>query len=584
MTLFSREQVLEGLFGAEALKNIKIRDLLAEEKACDLPFGRLLIKKGLTSENRLIEAMSERLRLPKANLQNLKIDAKAVSVITHETARRCTVMPIAKQGKQIIIATADPFNLTMMDDLSVICNAEILPVLATHEDISNAIDRHYCKGTDHDNSAEISGSPSEISTSSDLQASGRDASVIRTVNALIRQAIKEGASDIHLEPSEDGLRIRMRLDGILHDLGTLQGHKQAHIISRVKIMANLDIAERRLPQDGNIQLQNENGDINLRVSTMPTILGEKIVIRLLEKERIVLPLEGLGFSKNNYQAIRRLLLNQAGMILVTGPTGCGKTTTLYSSLHYLNRPEDNIITVEDPVECRLKGINQIQVNRRINRTFANTLRSILRQDPNIIMVGEIRDLETAKIATQAALTGHLVLSTLHTNNAAGAVTRLIDMGLEPYLVTSSLVAIIAQRLIRVICPHCRVEYELQEAERHFFENFFQRIAPLTLYRGAKCSNCKGTGYRGRTSIQELLLLNGELQQLIQKGATAVTVQEVAIRQGMLPLIRDGLRCLEAGITTLSEVVRTTFSSVVDSQSSGYSGSDAFIDQLKKFSD
>jgi len=338
-------------------------------------------------------------------------------------------------------------------------------------------------------------------------------------------------------------------------------------------MANLDIAERRLPQDGNIQLHSNGSEVNLRVSTMPTIVGEKIVIRLLEKERIVLPLNDLGFSDNNYQTIRRLLLNQAGMILVTGPTGCGKTTTLY-----------NIITVEDPVECRLKGINQIQVNRRINRTFANTLRSILRQDPNIIMVGEIRDLETAKIATQAALTGHLVLSTLHTNNAAGAVTRLIDMGLEPYLVTSSLVGVIAQRLIRKICPHCLVEYVLKDSEKNFFEGYFKKKAPAKLYHGAKCKACNGTGYQGRTSIQELLLLNGELQDLIQKGATAVTVQDAAIKQGMLPLVSDGLRCLEAGVTTMGEVVRTTFSSVFDSQTAGYTGSATFIDQLKMLND
>lgn len=428
------------------------------------------------------------------------------------------------------------------------------------------------------------GRVNERQSAGNLQVSNEDAPVIRAVNTLICRAIKERASDIHLEPSEDGLRIRLRLDGVLHDLGAPHGLKPAHIISRVKIMANLDIAEKRLPQDGNIQLHNRGNEINLRVSTMPTIVGEKIVIRLLEKERIVLPLNHLGFSESNYQTIRRLLLNQAGMILVTGPTGCGKTTTLYSSLHYLNRPEDNIITVEDPVECRLKGINQIQVNRRINRTFANTLRSILRQDPNIIMVGEIRDLETAKIATQAALTGHLVLSTLHTNNASGAVTRLIDMGLEPYLVTSSLVGVIAQRLIRKICSQCRVEYVLKDNEKNFFESYFKKKAPAKLYHGVRCKACNGTGYQGRTSIQELLLLNGELQDLIQQGAPAVTVQDAAIRQGMLPLVSDGLRCLEAGITTMGEVVRTTFSSVFDSQTAGYTGSASFIDQLKMLND
>jgi type IV pilus assembly protein PilB len=365
----------------------------------------------------------------------------------------------------------------------------------------------------------------------------------------------------------------------LHDLTAPSGQIQSNIISRVKIMANLDIAEKRLPQDGNINWKEGQTGINLRVSTLPTINGEKIVIRLLEKERIVLPLDRLGFSADNHNLLRRLLLNQYGMLLVTGPTGCGKTTTLYSALHHLNRPQDNIITVEDPVEYRLKGINQIQVNRKINRTFANALRSILRQDPNIIMVGEIRDIETATITAQAALTGHLVLSTLHTNNAAGAVTRLIDMGLDDYLVTASLLGVIAQRLIRQICPGCAREYNLNDREKIFFRHYFGQEPPQVLIRGAKCNLCNQTGYRGRLSIQEILILNHELQELIMSGATAENIQKKAVAQGMRSLVKDGLRLILEGKTTISEIVRSTFNTVIDPESTLNEASIAYLSNL-----
>ena len=414
-----------------------------------------------------------------------------------------------------------------------------------------------------------------------LADDNNSAPVIRLVNSLVMRAIEEKASDIHLEQTKAGIRIRMRLDGVLHDIPAPQNFKQAEIISRVKVMANLDIAERRLPQDGHIQVTKENGDINLRVSTMPTVEGEKVVIRLLEKERIVLPLEQLGFSEDTYASFKRMLLNQAGMILVTGPTGCGKTTTLYSALHYLNRPEDNIITVEDPVECRIEGINQVQADPRIGRTFATTLRSILRQDPDIMMIGEIRDLETVTIATQAALTGHLVLSTLHTNNAAGAVTRLVDMGLAPYLVSASLVGVMAQRLIRRNCQNCTEEYRLSREEKLFFNNYFRIDPPLNLHRANGCRHCNGTGYRGRTSIQELLVLNEELQGFILKGAPANIISAKAVKEGMKTLVDDGLRCLYRGETTLGEVVRATFSSTYNSGELSRLETSEFLSALQK---
>ena len=582
MAVFSRNLIGRVLLEAGLINKENLQSVLEEEKATGRSFGRLLIEKGLISEVKLLAVLEKRLNIARVDLLKIKINPETIKVIPPEMARRYQVIALKKKDQKLYVAMDDPLNLAAVDDLAIISGAEIYPVLAERGAISKAIDEYYQNTRGNANqSSGLVYSRGEATHNETTAFSPDQGPAVKVVNDLIDRAIKEGASDIHFEPSDEGLRIRMRLDGVLHDLSMQHRDLQNQIISRVKIMASLDIAEKRLPQDGNIQLQSNDQDINLRVSTMPTIHGEKVVIRLLEKERIVLPLEELGFSDHYYRSFMRLLLNQAGMVLVTGPTGCGKTTTLYSALNFLNRPEDNIVTVEDPVECRLKGINQIQINRRIDRTFANTLRSILRQDPDIIMIGEIRDLETAKIATQAALTGHLVLSTLHTNNAAGAVTRLIDMGLEPYLVTASLTGVIAQRLIRMICPHCKTEHLLTEEEKTFYFKYFKKEPPAVLYKGGKCNICNQTGYRGRTSIQELLLLNQDLNDLILAGVTAGSLQDKAVIQGMQPLVVDGLRCLEEGITTLGEVVRTTFSSVFDTEAAGYAGSSTFITQLQK---
>ncbi len=582
MAVFSRHMIGKALLQTGLMNSEQLQDIFNEERSTKKPLGRLLIEKGMISEERLLAIMETQLNIAQVDLSKIKISREVIELIPDEMARRYSVIPLKRNGRGLYVAMADPLDLAAVDDLAMLSGAEVYPVLAGEKAITKAIIRYYGNAEDYGTSSADMGKSASIKTQADHAGSSADqAPVVKAVDAMILRAIEAGASDIHFEPSDEGLRIRMRLDGVLQDLAAPHNYKQNQIISRIKIMANLDIAEKRLPQDGNIQKYDGSREVNLRVSTMPTIDGEKVVIRMLEKERIVLPLERLGISGNYYSAFLRLLLNQAGMILVTGPTGCGKTTTLYSALNFLNRPEENIITVEDPVECRLKGINQIQINRRIDRTFANTLRSILRQDPDIIMIGEIRDLETAKIATQAALTGHLVLSTLHTNNAVGAVTRLIDMGLEPYLVTASLVGVVAQRLIRKICSHCKEEYSLSGEEKIFYYKYFQKEPPVTLYRGAKCNFCNQTGYRDRTSIQELLLLNQEIQDLILKGSTAIKLQEKAVEQGMQPLVRDGLRCLEEGVTTMGEVVRTTFSSVFDAESSGYVGSSAFITHLQK---
>ena len=584
MRLVKRRHVNEALLAAAAVSGEEAKALITEQRQSGKFLGKMLTEKRFLDEEQVLSVLEKELNLPCINLLDKHLETDAVHSIPEEMAWRHHVIPITKRDEDLYLAVSDPTDLSAIDEVAMYTGAAIKPVLVKDSAIRYAIDNYYSAGKK--NTGEVG---EKGKTVKEGQGSERDslafdnssAPVIRLVNSLVSRAIEEKASDIHLEPSKNGIRIRMRLDGVLHDIPTPQNYKQAEIISRVKVMANLDIAERRLPQDGQIQVERGRQEINLRISTMPTVEGEKVVIRLLEKERIVLPLEQLGFSEETYTAFKRLLLNQAGMILVTGPTGCGKTTTLYSALHYLNCPEDNIITVEDPVECRIKGINQIQVEPKVGRTFATTLRSILRQDPDIIMVGEIRDFETVTIATQAALTGHLVLSTLHTNNAAGAVTRLVDMGLAAYLVSASLVGVMAQRLIRKICMNCIEEYALSNGEKLFFSNYFRIDPSPTLFRGKGCRHCNGTGYRGRTSIQELLLINEELQSLILRGASANTINTRAVEEGMQSMVHDGLRCLKKGETTLGEVVRATFDRTFNNSNADCRESSEYLSTLQK---
>lgn len=573
------------ILGRQRLESALLKDGLISKKQLDMALqekkqqGKRLIKylieNSIITEEQFFTLLENHFNITRVEPGQVHISPEIAALIPAETAKRLRVMPLALNDGQLTVAMPDPLDLTSIDDLSLLTGLDINPVAARESTINYLITQFYSIDDPGDGS---------VVMESEVEIQVDDAPVINMVNSLIEKAIDEEASDIHLEPAETGLRVRMRLDGMLHDLTPIPGHARAKIISRVKIMANLDIAERRLPQDGNIEWQRSGGGISLRVSTLPTVLGEKIVIRLLEKDKIVLPLEELGFSRRNYSSFLGLLLNHAGLLLVTGPTGCGKTTTLYSALHYLNRPEDNIITVEDPVECRLPGINQVQVNQRIKRTFTGALRSILRQDPDVVMVGEIRDLETAKITTQAAFTGHLVLSTLHTNNAAGAVTRLIDMGLENYLVTASLVGVIAQRLVRKICKHCREQYLLSDDEKYFYRRFFKKDPPQKLSKGVGCRHCNNTGYRGRTSIQEVLVLNQQLQEYILQGVTAEILQQKAIEQGMEPLVLNGLSAVENKITTINEVVRTTFSSIIDTTAAGSEDNAAVMARLYRDND
>ncbi len=575
----NRRKIEVALLNKAALGEKEQAKVLAEQKATKTNLGPLLVEKNLLSEEHVIGILAKLLGITRVDLFKERVTPEALDSIPAEIADRYRVFPVKIGPGGLLLAMADPLDLSAIDDVSRISGKEITVAIASKKEIEQAA-RHYYALRGYGLEVEVGSSVLREHGGQDSIIDDRgQGPVVQMVNTLIDRAVEQGASDIHLEPTGEGLRTRIRLDGILHDLAVPTRFRQEQIISRVKIMANLDIAEKRLAQDGNIRRENGSEEINLRVSTMPTIHGEKVVIRLLDKEKIILPLDKLGLNADSYRTFKRLLLNRSGMVLVTGPTGCGKTTTLYSALNYLNSSQVNIITVEDPVEYRLKGVNQVAVNRRIERTFAGALRTILRQDPDIIMVGEVRDLETVKIAGQAALTGHLVLSTLHTNSAAGAITRLTDMGLEPFMVTASTVGVIAQRLIRKVCPHCRAAYRPEEDEKKFYCAFFKKDPPGVFHRGKGCQNCNNTGYRGRVMIQEMLVLNRELQDMILGRKPAESLHGKAVEQGMVPLADDGLRCLEEGITTMGEVVRATFNSLYDSDICSYAESNSFFNRL-----
>jgi general secretion pathway protein E len=541
--------------------------LLENERSKGQPIGTLLVQQGLITEEDLLEALSEQLGLPFwRKLEEVGIEHIPVSKVPIAFYRQQKVFPIAFTDGGLKVAVSDPLNLQPLDDLAVFLGAPVEPVISSERELMAAINRYFDRetGSTEQVMQDIEGEDlgaiaNEIEETDDLLDLASEAPVIRLVNSILTQAVRARASDVHIEPFERELKVRYRIDGLLYNTLTPPRRLQAAISSRIKVMANLNIAERRLPQDGRIRIRVGEKDVDIRVSVVPTAYGERIVLRLLDKTSVLLGLEEIGMGEEAYVRYSRLIKRSNGIILVTGPTGSGKTTTLYGTLNKINAPELNIITIEDPIEYQLSGIGQIQVNPRIDLTFANGLRSILRQDPDIIMVGEIRDRETAEIAIQASLTGHLVFSTLHTNDAAGAVTRLLDMGVEAFLVSSSVLAIIAQRLVRVICKECREPYRpdaslvkemgLDRASDPLFEGFF--------YRGKGCAACFQTGYRGRSGIYELLAIDDNIRNLIMSGADSSVIRRKAIEQGMTTLFRDGVIKVVKGTTTVDEVLRVT---------------------------
>ncbi|KAF0219752.1 MAG: proteinral secretion pathway protein [Geobacteraceae bacterium] len=505
-----------------------------------------------------IQAIAARLGLPfQEEIDDSRIDTALLSRLPLAFVRANLLLPLREEEERLVVAVGDPANLLALDELRGLFGLPPAPVVVPRPVLMDAINRLYSRlsGSAQEVVEELEGEDlstiaTELSVPKDLLELTDEAPVIRLLNSIIFQAVKERASDIHIEPFERELEVRFRIDGLLYKMLTPPKVVQEALISRVKIMAGLNIAEKRLPQDGRLRVIVAGRDVDIRVSILPTFFGERVVLRILDKQRGVISLADIGFAPTDVRTMERLLARTSGIILVTGPTGSGKTTTLYAALSRINSPEKNIITIEDPIEYQLKGIGQIQVNPKIDLTFANGLRSILRQDPDIIMVGEIRDAETAEIAMQASLTGHLVLSTLHTNDAATAVTRLIDMGIEPFMVASTLSAVLAQRLVRVICPHCKESYQPER-------EYAGITLPEVLYRGRGCDKCFNLGSMGRTGIYELLLIDSELCSMVIRQTPAGVIKEYAISRGMRTLREDGLAKAAAGITTIEEVLRVT---------------------------
>lgn len=529
---------------------------LAAQKRTGLRLGQTLLQMGLVTEEAIIEVLGRQMNIPYVNLDTYAVDTKVIDIIPQSVAEKFLVLPLFKIADTLTVAMVDPLNVLAIDEVRRLARCEVDLAVATENQMRKAIE-HYYRG---------SGSFTDIVReieSGDLQASVKpgeaatESPVIRLVNLIMRQAIQENASDIHIEPDETKLGIRYRIDGILYEIKTLPKTIQAPLLSRLKVMAQMDIAESRVPQDGRTQMRIDDRDVELRVSTFPTLHGENVVIRVLDQSKTLLKLTDLGFPDNLLAKYKKALAAPYGIILVTGPTGSGKTTTLYASLNEINSPEKNIITIEDPIEYRLNLVRQAQINPRAGLTFASGLRSILRQDPDVIMVGEMRDVETCEIAYQAALTGHQVFSTLHTNDAAGALARLLHLGIEPFLIASSTVAVLAQRLVRTICPNCKTPYKPTPAERATFH--LEENGDLTLYRGKGCKMCRGSGYRGRIGIYELLMIDSTIQQLILNNASAREIREAArATQGMTFLREEGIARVLQGVTTLEEVGRLTF--------------------------
>ena len=550
----------------------------AYQKAHGGKIGRALVTLGFATDDDITAALSVQYGVPSIKLSEVEIDPEALKLIPMETAARHQVLPLARVGSSLTLAMADPTNVFALDDIKFLTGLNIEPVLVSEIEIEKVIQSHCGSAEDIERQKELDdlvsfideGTAGSVELEAEdedtlnlaaLEKAAEEAPVIRLVNYILTDAVRRNASDVHLEPYEKEYRVRYRIDGLLQNIMTPPTKLRDAITSRVKIMAKLDIAEKRLPQDGRIILkmmhQSRKKQLDLRVSVLPTLHGEKIVMRLLDKENLRLDMTKLGFEPESLEKFQRAIFKPYGMVLVTGPTGSGKTNTLYSSISQLNKTETNIMTAEDPVEFQLPGINQVHVKEQIGLTFAAALRSFLRQDPNIILVGEIRDFETAEIAIKAALTGHLVLSTLHTNDAPSTISRLVNMGIEPFLVATSVHLICAQRLVRRICGDCKVVDPISPDVLTEAGLSAQEAATARLYKGAGCNTCGNRGYKGRLGLYEVMEINDALRDMILTGASAMDLKRKAVEDGMVTLRRSGLTKAMAGITTLEEVVRET---------------------------
>ena len=516
-----------------------------------MPLGRILVEEGFVKETDLVKTLAHHIGLEFVSLDEVTIDPSATALVPEALARRYAAIPIGFEEGSLVVAMADPANVLAIDDIRAITGMDVVPKVATRTEVEDAISRMAQFDDAVSDLGDLLDDQAEVEDLSSMEASIEEAPVVKLVNTIITRAINERASDIHIEPGEKDLRVRFRIDGVLHEAMSTPRTITNAMVSRLKIMADINIAERRIPQDGRISLKVQGHQIDLRVATLPSVYGEKVVLRILDRSSILLELSDLGFSESNLARYESSYTKPYGAILVTGPTGSGKSTTLYATLNVLNRPEVNIITTEDPVEYRLAGITQVQVNRKAGLTFASALRSILRADPDIALIGEIRDRETAQIAIEAALTGHLVLSTLHTNDSSSSIGRLIEMDVEPYLVASSIDAVLAQRLARRLCEKCLVSGPPPAGK---FEEASMDV-PKEIYLPTGCTSCADTGYRGRMAIHEVLLVSEEIQRLAVERRPSDEIQKVAVEQGMTTLWQDGLAKVAAGMTSMEEIMR-----------------------------
>ena len=560
--------VREGLINQEQLQRA-----LADQKGNNEKLGSILVRLSIINDDQLIAFLSKQYGIPSITLTQLDVDVEVVKLVPAQIARKYEVLPIKRTGNQLTLAMADPTNVFALDDVAFMTGLTVVPVVASQGAIRKAIDRLYEAQTGGlaEVLSEMDAAVGDVEVVEgedeqwakadifELKESADEAPVVRLINMILVDAIRRGASDIHLEPYEKVFRVRFRIDGVLHEIMTPPKRLEAALTSRVKIMSNLDIAERRLPQDGRIKLRYNQREIDFRVSTLPTIFGEKTVMRILDKDALQLDLALLGFDPWSLEQFTRAINQPYGMILITGPTGSGKTTTLYSAIYNINSPDVNIMTAEDPVEYNLKGVNQVQINEGIGRTFAAALRSFLRQDPDIILVGETRDLETAQIGIRAALTGHLVLTTLHTNDCPSTVARLLDMGIPPFLVSSALTLILAQRLGRKICKDCKQPYDANEETLVPYGHVPQGLGKIQLYKGKGCQSCSFTGMKGRVAIYEVMPISEKIREMILRNAPTADIRDMALSQGMKTLRQNALQKVLEGVTTVEEVLRVTVS-------------------------
>jgi type IV pilus assembly protein PilB len=563
----------EFLIKSNLITEDQLENALNEQRETGGRIGEHLVRLGFVTEEDILDCLSQQYGVPSINLRHFDIDESIIRLIPADVARKYQFIPVSKTGATLTVAMADPTNVFAMDDITFITGYRVEPVVASEDALREAIDKYF--GTTHalelkkvmedlaaveDASLEVLEEEEDFDVT-DLEASADEAPVVRLVNLILTDALKRAASDIHIEPYEKTYRVRFRVDGVLYEVMNPPMKLKEAICSRIKILSKLDIAEKRLPQDGRIKIkmkyQGKLKELDFRVSTIPSMHGEKIVMRLLDKDNLQLDMTKLGFEKRSLKTFEEAIFRPYGMVLVTGPTGSGKTNTLYSALSRVNTPEVNILTAEDPVEFLLPGINQVQMKESIGLNFAAALRSFLRQDPDIVLVGEIRDFETAEIAIKAALTGHLVMSTLHTNDAPSSINRLMNMGIEPFLVATSVNLICAQRLIRRTCQNCKQEEDVP-VQALLNIGFSEAEAPnIQLYRGRGCDACNGRGYKGRIALFEVMAVTDDIRELILSGASAVELRRKALEEGMIGLRQSGLQKIRDGVTTIEEVVRET---------------------------